>query len=313
MPEARENNRFEAESFFFPEDFYAFAEPEAVSGNNYLTQNDIPQYDPAPVYPSFSQIKARRERELKKMYVNGEEFLPARSMALLETRSEMPQGFILPSKTINPVNNDWFILIFFGIMILFASVKYLFDSYVWNIFVSIVNFSTAALMFRERNLIYAQSSFKLKVFAYVALGLFFYQFCDYYEMNPFSGFWGYIFIQGIVLAFFQLKKFVYLLLGFISENQTDTSEYLYSFDNCLKVMGMVIISIVAFVAWAPVHNHFILFAGGLALLAIIYISLLLRGILIFAKKQFSIFYLFLYLCILEILPLLVIMKLAFRA
>ncbi|MCL1821546.1 MAG: hypothetical protein FWG22_01855, partial [Prolixibacteraceae bacterium] len=134
MPETITNSLQEDEAPALSRHFYAFVQTEEVSGNNYLTQNDNYQDTPVPSYPSAWQIKARRERELQKMYVNGEPFLPVDPNIVLETHTDAPQSLVLPSKTLVHTNDDWFILIFFGIMILFASVKYLFESYIENIF-----------------------------------------------------------------------------------------------------------------------------------------------------------------------------------
>jgi hypothetical protein len=99
------------------------------------------------------------------------------------------------------------------------------------------------------------------------------------------------------------------MLGFIFEHEDETSEYLFNVRNSIRIMGLSVLPFVALIAWTPYILPVYLFTGGFMLLAILYLLLLWRGVIIFLKKHFSVFYLFLYLCTLEIIPLLIAVKL----
>jgi hypothetical protein len=67
---------------------------------------------------------------------------------------------------------------------------------------------------------------------------------------------------------------------------------------------------VALIAYFPSEDPMIAVFLGVFTTSVFYVMLLKRGISILLKKQFPIFYLFLYLCTLEFLPLLLIYKIA---
>jgi hypothetical protein len=118
----------------------------------------------------------------------------------------------------------------------------------------------------------------------------------------------YLFCFGAVLAYFLIKKMAYFLLGSVFEGTNETNEYLFNLDNYNRAAGIILFPIITLIAFYPKQDPtFPMFLGGLTVLAF-YILLLQRGIAILLKKQFSIFYLFLYLCSLEFLPLLLIYK-----
>jgi hypothetical protein len=118
----------------------------------------------------------------------------------------------------------------------------------------------------------------------------------------------YLFCFGAVLAYFLLKKLAYFLLGSVFEGTNETSEYLFNMDNYNRVTGIFLFPIITLVTFYPREDPTLpMFLGG-GIVLIFYILLLQRGIAILLKKQFSIFYLFLYLCSLEFLPLLLIYK-----
>jgi len=74
-------------------------------------------------------------------------------------------------------------------------------------------------------------------------------------------------------------------------------------DSINRVGGLILFPLVitgVFFPYSPSGASVFL---GIFVLLIMYLKLLQRGILILFKKQFSIFYLFLYFCTLEFVPL----------
>ena len=98
------------------------------------------------------------------------------------------------------------------------------------------------------------------------------------------------------------------MLGSTFEAQDETREYLFSMDNVNRSLGLILLPIVILVSFAPAKNPMFIALSGIVIVLIFNLVLLQRGIFILMKKQFSIFYLFLYLCTLEFLPLILIYK-----
>jgi hypothetical protein len=112
----------------------------------------------------------------------------------------------------------------------------------------------------------------------------------------------------VLFLFFQAKNLLLKLLGIFSESLTDTREYMFNVQNHYKVLSILLWPLVALIAWLPFQSQHVFMATGLVLTALFYLFYLIRGTRILIKKQYSIFYLFLYLCTLEFLPLLLLFK-----
>jgi len=260
--------------------------------------------------PKPEQIRLWRQRELNRMFHGQKKELVPRNQVLIESKGEPNTGLVLPSRPITNTHQDWFAIIIFLSLMLFASVRHGFGNYLSALFQSIFNYSTASRMFRERNISLYQGEIRLEIFSYLVFGLLIYQAASQYNLNlPFEGFIRYILSFAVVVVFFTGKKIFYQATGFLFENMNETAEFLYNYSNYIRVAGIVVLPFIASIAWAPVYSADPVFLTGLIIVTILYVFLLWRGLKIFLKKQFSIFYLFLYLCTLEILPLALVIKL----
>lgn len=254
------------------------------------------------------QQRQWQQREHSKVFIDGTHYLETRTITTIDTIA--PYGTLqLPSRKTETAGNDWFAFIFLGALILLAIVRTSFGKYLLNIFQSLVNYSTASRMFRERNAAMTRGSLILNIFSYIIIGLFFFQVAQAFFMHPPIGrFLFYLIIQGAIIVTIFSKKLVYLATGFVIENLSDTSEFLYHFDIHLKISGILLLPVVGLATWSPAGSTYNFLVAGLTIISILYLFLLWRGTIIFLKKQFSIFYLFLYLCTLEILPMLILLK-----
>jgi hypothetical protein len=215
----------------------------------------------------------------------------------------------LPSRQIEHTYNNWFTIFLFFTLILLTIVNRSFVKYLSSLFRSIFNYPTASRMFREQNISIRQGSLLMEFFYLLILSLFGYQIMNHFGFYPSTeGFVKFIIILLAVSLFFLIKTFIYKTLGYIYETQPETGEYLFNMKNYSKVLGILLLPVVGLIAWAPVNNPTVFLITGVALMAILYLLTLRRGVKILLKKQFSIFYLFLYLCTLEFLPLLLFLK-----
>jgi hypothetical protein len=273
-------------------------------------QNDTTVKPQQMVPPTPEQIRMWQHREVNKMFHGQSKEINLQGQQLIETKESVANDLVLPSRPVAQHQNDWFTIIVIISIVLIATVRHSFGNYLTSLFQGFVNYSTASRMFRERNISLNQGEIRLEIFSYFVTSLFFYQIAQYFNLNiPFDGYTKFAFALGLVFFYFMVKKLLYLLMGFIFENSGETGEFLYNFGNYIRVTGIVALPIVLLIAWAPFRTPYPLFATGLTIISILHLILIWRGIRIFLKKQFSIFYLFLYLCTLEILPLLVLLKL----
>ena len=143
--------------------------------------------------------------------------------------------------------------------------------------------------------------------------LFILQVNQYYGFLLFQeGSFTFLFIGLIILVIYTGKMIVIRLLGFIFQVQKEALDYsttVFLFGNTL---GLFMMPIVICLSFARQVSPLIFIYSGFAILATFLCARLVRGLIIgINSTRVSRFYLFLYLCTLEILPFVVMMKLFF--
>lgn len=218
-------------------------------------------------------------------------------------------GLKLPERQINSINYDWVTVNLILALIFLASVRITWSKYLVHLFQSVVNYSTSYRMFQEKNSSLLQGAFRLDLIFYLVFSVFVFQLFVYFKIEiPYQNFYLYLASLAVVLVYLILKKFLYKTLGFIINKTEETSEYLFNLNNFNRVTGLILLPVVAIIAFYPFSNLQVPVIIGITITVFLYFILLSRGFVILLKKQFSIFYLFLYFCTLEFLPLVLLYK-----
>jgi len=220
-----------------------------------------------------------------------------------------PTGIILPSQPFRYHSNDWFTLIFLLTLVILTLVKSSTKKYFTLLLQSIGSFQASARMYREQNISLVQGSLAMEGFYLTVMALFGFQVLQFFAISfPLHESLVFLICFAALFIFFQTKFLIYKLLGGISETTGDTREYLFNIRNHHHILGLLLWPIVAAIAWMPHQDSWFFLFSGLILTGLINFLYLIRGARILLKKHYSIFYLFLYLCTLEILPLLLFLK-----
>ncbi len=171
-----------------------------------------------------------------------------------------------------------------------------------------VSYQAASRILRERNSLSLRVSLALNLLFAFNAGIFLYQIGAYYGFLPsgISGYWiallGFVGISLVYLT----KEFMYRLLGLVADISNPISEYINIISINNKVLGMVIFPIIIGAQYAKTEafpKEWMLFVG-MGLFAMFYLVRIIRGIIISLRHSASFFYTFLYLCTLEIAPML---------
>jgi hypothetical protein len=128
----------------------------------------------------------------------------------------------------------------------------------------------------------------------------------HYDIILYQSFW--IFIA--LILFFVFKIILINLIGMIFQTAKETYEYLTNYIIFLMVLGFSLFPFVFFQEYAtPVISNLFLYVV-MVIFVIISIYRIIRGFLIGLKSErYNLYYLFLYLCTVEILPFMVSVKL----
>ena len=163
---------------------------------------------------------------------------------------------------------------------------------------------------REISGIFYWQSTILNLISFLVIGLFVYCAASYFSIIP-TGIKGIIFWLlsiGVVITAVTLRHFVCILTGNISGQRDVFREYLaniYLFYKFYALFLFINIVLMMYTVFLPVKEGVTI---GIIIFALIYLIRILRLLIIFINKNISIFYLILYLCGLEILPVLISVK-----
>ncbi len=218
---------------------------------------------------------------------------------------------VFAGKKVFRSNPDWLVGVLVLSIILFASVRLIFNKYLNQLVQSTTNYSTFTRTFRERYFNLLHASFRLDLIFHLISALFIYQFLNAFKISVggSKSYYSYLICLGTVIGYFWAKRIVYFIIGILTESKAEVQEYLFSITVYNRVLGLILLPVTATIAFVPVAQIEILLFTGLGIIVIFYLMSLIRGGKIFLKKHFSISYLILYLCTLEFLPLILIYNL----
>lgn len=219
-------------------------------------------------------------------------------------------GLTLPERKMASRSADWVLGVLILALILFTSVRLFFGKYLTQLFHASVNYSTASRLFRERSVSVTHAAFRLDLIFLLSISLFLFQiFGKQLSFGINSSFLRYLVILAGVIVYFGVKQVLYSVQGKLTESNAETQEVLFNLNLYNRILGLVLVPVTLIFAFSRLPNPEILVGIGGIMVLLSYILLVLRGLNILLRKDFPIFYLILYLCTLEILPLFYIYKL----
>ena len=280
---------------------------ENIPPSSFIQDSALIQFDSTLLTPSDTLFRFWQVQPEEKIFIGDSRYLPDTSyvehiswkgLNIIPRQKSYPEG-------------DWLTGILFFAFVLLASVSAGYSKYISTLFQSLINYPTAFRMFREKNYSILHGAFRLEVLFYIIISIFVFQVIILASSSDtLFTFPVYGQTLGILVVYFLGKKLAYRALGSIFIGASDTSEFLFNMDNFNRGAGIILFPIVALIAYFPSGDPVIAVFLGVFTATVFYVMLLKRGISILLKKQFPIFYLFLYLCTLEFLPLLLMYKIA---
>ena len=253
-----------------------------------------------PVEPLANSINnAQYKKVIRKQQTIA---VPEKSISRKQTRQQTAEGF---------ENTDWMLVIVVVSLMLFAWIRVGFGRFVNTVVQASYNFFTARRIFEEANVVRSRIFVFFNLLFYINIGLFSSQCIDFFNLNPdnIQGFTLFGICFALFFMIYTIKSFLLSFLDFLFLTSGGFVSYNFTIFLYNKVYGLLLIPIVALLPFVSPSMAQIIIAIGAGLFVLFYFFRILRGIQIAFKNRLSIFYLFLYLCALEILPLLVLYKL----
>lgn len=225
-------------------------------------------------------------------------------------------GHLLKAKNNEPrlrnvENNNWFSLQLLIAFFILASLRTFYGKRLKLVIDAFLNQRYASQFFREENALIQRTSVLLSLTFIISASLFFYQLESLYPLQwiEFKGFQKYLLILVFTLLFYIFKILFNKIGGFLFKCERETSEYIFNQFLILQIIGLGLMLIVLILRYQQIiPSNYILYAGLFILLAGFIIRIFRSFQITTSNTGFSYIYIFLYLCTLEIIPIVVIVK-----
>jgi hypothetical protein len=207
-------------------------------------------------------------------------------------------------------STPWFLIAVFMCLLLFAWLQYFFKKHIGKMFIAIFDNNQAQRLFADKNVLIERVFTFLNLIFILTSGLFIFQLIKFYGISVGTLNDLQLFIASSIsmLAIFTLRFILNWIVGQLFNWKNEMKEYNYNVFLSYKVLGLVLLPIVICMAYVPEFQKNILIYIAFALIGILYIIRYTRGMYLLGKKGFLLFYLILYFCTIEILPLLLLYR-----
>jgi hypothetical protein len=211
---------------------------------------------------------------------------------------------------LQPLHTDWMIIIILVSAFLFSLVKSnskRMMPYFERLFIFRgLNDSTS----RDVSGLFHWQSTILNLISFLIIGLFGYSVASFYNVIPSGtrGIVNWLIALGIIAAAVTIRHLICLITGTASGQQEVFREYLLGIYHSYRSGAFFLFLFIILMSYTeilPVKDYIL---SGIFIMGIVYLIRIIRLLIIFLNRNISIFYLILYLCALEILPVLIIVK-----
>jgi hypothetical protein len=201
---------------------------------------------------------------------------------------------------------NWIMLIFITVILLFIWIKIFYNKFFSILSNSIASYQLSAKVFHEKNVLLKRVSLVLDVIYLIVLSVFLYECFAFRKLTPMqmTSFNLFLLLFNIVILFTLTRSLVLKLFSYLFQTEAIVSEYVHNNFIINKSIGIVLFPLVFAAFYMQEGVVRILLWAGVLILGAGIIFKIIRGYQIIIRKDILFIYLILYLCTLEILPLL---------
>ena len=208
-------------------------------------------------------------------------------------------------------HQNWLAFTFLGLLFTIAILRVFYQkkfSLFLNAFLS-KRFSNQIT--REENALTQSTSVALSAVFLVSISLFFYLVNQHFHLNLMGeiGWQKFLSILLACVVFYLLKFLANKLGGYLFKAYKETDEYIFNQFLVLQILGIVLLALCILLCYSLRINKDLIIYFGFASLGIGFIIRMIKSLGIPNMNTYSTVYIFLYLCTLEILPLIIVVKL----
>jgi len=256
----------------------------------------VPEYSVGYTLPSLDSVS---QTSSSKGYINlyaGHELNPIHTV---------PQ-------TIDNGYQGWFFPVLLFVLTIYTWLRIFYYKYFNQLIQAFLNTNLTNQMVRDENILVQRASILLALTFNIIAALFLYLLSleiGWSLGGIGNGFNRFAFFITIVSAAYTFKFLILKIIGWLFDLDREMATYIFNIFLIINVLGLVLVPIVALMAYNPhIEPHFLAILS-LWVIGIAFCYRIFRGLLSgLSVSGFSPLYLFLYLCTLEIAPLLVLIR-----
>jgi hypothetical protein len=224
--------------------------------------------------------------------------------SLVATAGAKPETIVPRGR--NSSNLDWFLGIFLVISLLFIWIRLFYGKYFSILASAVSSFQMSAKLFRERNVLVRRVSIVLDFIYFVMLSVLVYESVTHFNWvtSGMSQFNLYMLLLNIIIIYSLVRIALLRITASLFLQRNLFSEYIHNTLVINKGTGIVLFPIVITARYFPYPLISMVLVLGLSILILAVIWKSIRAYQIISRKNVVLFYLILYLCTLEFLPLL---------
>lgn len=207
---------------------------------------------------------------------------------------------------------SWLPAILISTLFIFSWIKLMYYKYVLQVLGATVNYQVSNRLFRERNVLIRNMSLGLNTIFAINTGLLIFYLFKYLNIEPIKAnpFVSLSIYSISVLIIYFIKTFFLRVLGFLFMVKEEFAEYIHNINLFNKNTGLLLFPVVILYPYINEHLKPVVLYTGITLFLLMILLRFFRGFQIIIRKGVSVFYLILYLCAIEILPVLLLIKLS---
>jgi hypothetical protein len=242
--------------------------------------------------------------------ISNEALIPVRKAKVAEVIEQQPiEKLFDPNiKTVEVTN--WEIIILLGSVVLIGIVKAFSNNRFKQGIKALFNYGVAQEITREEKVFFHRSNILFTFIHLLTTALFIYQLKEFVGVKVFSsnGFGGFLLILAFLAGMYIVKYLFSKLLLFVFNDTTIAPEYIFNVSLYNNLLGTFFIIILCITYFSLLPISFILIYIALPLILITFFLRVVRLFIVGKTKGILYFYIFVYLCSLEILPLVVLYR-----
>lgn len=215
-------------------------------------------------------------------------------------------------QSLNRLTPDWVFPMLLLIVVAFAWLRTFYNKYFIQIVSAFFNNNLTNQIVRDESILVQRASILLNIVFYLVAALFLYFVSVHFNWVPLGiglGLSRYIFFALVVSAVYAMKFLILKICGYLFNQSKEMSAYIFNIFLVNNLLGILLIPIVALLAFSTSISMTLVIYISVGFIGIGFLYRIIRGFFIgITSPVFSLYYLFLYLCALEIAPLLVLIK-----